>query len=110
MNWTTLSLVTLLAALLGACTREPAPPVAPAGPHYRVVTQWGTPGKEPGQLDSVQGLAVDSEGVVYVADAGNCRVQVFASTGQFVRTWGACGEGHGELRKPVDVAVAGRQK
>ena len=53
-----------------------------------MVTQWGTPGKDPGQFDTVQGLAVDSEGAVYVADAGNCRVPAFGNTGQFLRTWG----------------------
>jgi DNA-binding beta-propeller fold protein YncE len=38
---------------------------------------WGTYGTGDGQFDSPAGVAVDSEGKVYVADKGNHRIQEF---------------------------------
>jgi len=37
------------------------------------------------------GIAIDKEGLVYVADTWNHRVQVFSSTGEPIRTWGTFG-------------------
>ena len=42
------------------------------------ITQFGSPGAGEGQLDEPVGLAVDEQGRVYVADAWNRRVQIFA--------------------------------
>jgi peptidylamidoglycolate lyase len=44
--------------------------------------QWGTKGKEPGQLDLPHGIALDAAGRVFVVDRQNARVQVFDSNGQ----------------------------
>jgi hypothetical protein len=45
--------------------------------------------KEPGRFGVVGGVAVDRSGHLYVLDAENDRVQVFASaTGQFLASWG----------------------
>ena len=55
------------------------------------------------------GLAVDSEGRVYVLDSGNHRVQVFDQSGSFVRTMGRRGEGPGELSRPSHIAIAGER-
>ena len=74
---------------------------------YRLVGQWGEAGSAPGQLDGVQGLAVSPDGEVFVADAGNCRIQVFDTRGRFLRSWGSCGQ-DGVLRRPTDVAVSPR--
>ncbi len=40
--------------------------------------QWGTAGSAPGQFLEPVGLAVDASGRIYVADAWNMRLQVFA--------------------------------
>ena len=45
--------------------------------------QWGSTGTEPGQFNGVKALAVDAQGNVYAADAGNERIQVFDSEGTF---------------------------
>ena len=49
----------------------------------RFLKQWGSTGTEQGQFNGVKALAVDAQGNVYAADAGNKRVQVFDSEGTF---------------------------
>jgi NHL repeat len=46
---------------------------------------WGSRGSEPGQFNALHGIAVDTQGNVYVADAGNKRIQVFDSDGKATR-------------------------
>ncbi len=41
-----------------------------------------------GQFNEPWGVAVDPDGMIYVADTWNHRVQVFDGEGQFVRKWG----------------------
>ncbi len=55
------------------------------------------------------GVAVDPSGRIYVLDAGNHRVQVFDADGKYMRTFGAEGQGPGELQSPVSVSVAADQ-
>jgi hypothetical protein len=42
---------------------------------------WGFRGTEPGQFNSLRGIVLDTQGNVYVADAGNKRIQVFDGDG-----------------------------
>jgi hypothetical protein len=42
------------------------------------LTKWGSAGSGDGQLNTPEGLAVDGDGNVYVADSGNHRIQKFA--------------------------------
>ena len=44
---------------------------------------WGFRGAEPGQFNSLHGIALDAQGNVYVADAGNKRIQIFDGDGNF---------------------------
>jgi DNA-binding beta-propeller fold protein YncE len=46
---------------------------------------FGTPGTGPGQFNTPHSIAVDDKGLVYVADRGNGRIQVFDGQGNFVR-------------------------
>ena len=92
-------------ALTGCGEQHKEEPAAPVSLVYNVVREWGTPGRADGAFDGVQGLTVDREDRIYAADAENCRVQVFDRDGRFLRAFGACGKGLGELLKPVDVAV-----
>jgi hypothetical protein len=45
------------------------------------IKAWGQRGTEPGQFNSLRGIALDAKGNVYVADAGNKRIQVFDGDG-----------------------------
>jgi DNA-binding beta-propeller fold protein YncE len=45
------------------------------------IKSWGYRGSEPGQFNSLHGIALDAQGNVYVADAGNKRIQVFDGEG-----------------------------
>src|SRR5207247_4948928 len=45
------------------------------------IKSWGQRGSEPGQFNSLRGIALDAQGNVYVADAGNKRIQVFDGNG-----------------------------
>ena len=40
-----------------------------------------------------------------MSDSGNQRVQVFSSTGEFVRQFGGLGSGEGQLQTPFDLAA-----
>ncbi|MCP4292607.1 MAG: 6-bladed beta-propeller [bacterium] len=47
----------------------------------------GKHGKLPGEFHNPRGLAVDSNGNLYVADISNYRIQVFNDRGIFLRQW-----------------------
>ncbi len=47
------------------------------------VKSWGGRGSESGQFNSLHGIALDAQGNVYVADAGNKRIQVFDGDGTY---------------------------
>ena len=57
---------------------------APDGRH---VVSWGEPGTDPGQFNLPHNLATDSEGLVYVADRENHRVQIFDGQGRYQGQW-----------------------
>jgi len=49
---------------------------------------FGSPGSAPGQFQNPRGIKVGPAGFIYVADAGNHRIQKFTADGQFVAAWG----------------------
>jgi ABC-type Fe3+ transport system permease subunit/sugar lactone lactonase YvrE len=71
---------------------------------------WGTPGSGPGQLNRAEGLAVDAQDHLWVADSCNHRVEVFDREGNRIRTLGRAGTGPGDFSYPYDVKIdaAGR--
>jgi len=71
----------------------------------------GGEGSAPGQFLNPRGVTVGPDGFVYVADAGNHRVQKFTADGEFVAAWGRqstldseSGRAQG-FNDPWDVAV-----
>jgi DNA-binding beta-propeller fold protein YncE len=57
---------------------------APDGRH---VVSWGEPGTDPGQFNLPHNLATDADGLVYVADRENHRVQIFDGQGRYQAQW-----------------------
>jgi 6-bladed beta-propeller len=57
----------------------------------RFIRQWGSTGSENGQFTGVKSLAIDAQGNVYVADAGNKRIQVFDGDGNLKSQFGNIG-------------------
>lgn len=66
--------------------------VAKFTPDGVFVKSFGKTGSDNESLNSVRSLAVDSVGNVYVADAGNRRVQVLSNDLNYVRTISGVGE------------------
>jgi DNA-binding beta-propeller fold protein YncE len=58
-----------------------------------------------GQFQMAAGIAVDSSGNIYVADAGAGVVRKFSSTGTSIGTIGSSGSGDGQFNVPVGLAI-----
>lgn len=75
---------------------------AAASPGYTAI---GRSGAALGQFNDPRGLAFDSAGNFYVADAGNNRIQKFTSAGKALLQFGKPGSGQGQLNHPYGVVV-----
>jgi len=51
----------------------------------KFIAQWGGHGKEPGKFEVAHSIAIDGQGQLWVADRENQRIQVFDTTGKYVR-------------------------
>lgn len=69
------------------------------GDSPQLVKHWGELGSEPGQLRYPWDIWLE-EGVVYVTEFGNHRIQKFTRDGQLLESWGSPGEGPGQLKQP----------
>jgi streptogramin lyase len=49
------------------------------------IKTWGKKGKGPGQLDLPHSLVFDAQGLLYIADRNNARIQVFDADGNYIR-------------------------
>src|SRR4051794_34575100 len=66
------------------------------GPNTRVVRLsrdgkfikwWGGKGTDPGQFNVPHSIAIDSKGLIYVADRSNNRIKIFDQAGTFLDQW-----------------------
>jgi tripartite motif-containing protein 71 len=71
------------------------------------ISTLGERGSGNGQLLEPHGVTVGEDGIVYVADTGNVRIQAMDRTGKFITTFGKFGFDDGQLTNPVDVVVDG---
>ncbi len=74
----------------------------------KFLLEWGRHGGEPGEFVRPQGLLLDDEDHVWVADACNHRIQVFDGSGKLLKIWGKQGTGLGELDYPYGIALDGQ--
>ena len=73
-----------------------------------VINESGIAGTAAGALSSPRNVAIGPDGLAYVADSGNHRIQVFDADGRFVRGWGSFGAEPGQFNEPWGVAVDDR--
>lgn len=66
---------------------------------------FGTRGTGPGQLNLPRDVTIGKDGLLYVVDGGNFRVEVFRPDGTFVQTFGAVGRQGGQFSRPKEVAT-----
>jgi peptidylamidoglycolate lyase len=69
------------------------------------LSDWGHKGNGPGEFDTPHSVVVDSRGLVYVADRGNSRIQVFDSEGHFQKSWSSA-----ELGRPWGLALGSNNR
>jgi DNA-binding beta-propeller fold protein YncE len=78
--------------------------------NYKLLRQIGKPSKkhdqaEPGTFSLPEGVAVDSDGNVYVTDTFNDRVEMFDADGQFISAFGKNGDGPADFERPKGIAI-----
>jgi len=86
------------------------PAVSVLAPDGTLLATWGEAGTEDGEFDFTfpdggggPAIAVGQDGLVYVSDVGNGRVQVFRPDGAFVRKFGTFGQGEGQFIRPYQL-------
>jgi sugar lactone lactonase YvrE len=73
----------------------------------KFILQWGSHGDALGQFSRPQGLAIDDQERIWVADACNHRIQLFDNEGHLLTTWGQEGSAIGQLSYPYNLALDG---
>ena len=63
-------------------------------------------GTEDGFFTRPNGVAVDEEGNIIVADSRNDRIQVFSSSGVFITKFGLKGTAPGEFDRPSGICIS----
>jgi sugar lactone lactonase YvrE len=74
----------------------------------KLVRVLGCVGEGDGEFNRAEGLGVDAQDRLYVADSCHHRIQIFSADGKFLTTYGRPGSGRGEMSYPYDVKVDGQ--
>lgn len=75
-------------------------------PDGQYIRRWGSQGRNLGEFSRPQALLFDSEGLLWVADACNHRIQIFDVSGaepELVKHWGEPGPNPGQLKTPYGI-------
>lgn len=71
----------------------------------RLLFTIGKRGSAPGEFNLPRDAVVGEDGLLYVVDGGNFRVQVFDGDGKFVKTFGTIGRQSGQFSRPKEIAA-----
>lgn len=74
------------------------------------LSNFGSSGSGNGQLQDPEGMAFDADGNIYVADAGNNRIQKFDANGNYLSQFGSLGSGNGQFQAPLAIAFDANQQ
>lgn len=72
-------------------------------PTGKFIRRWGNQGSGPGEFSRPQTLVLDENGLLWIADACNHRIQVFdlePKVPRLVKVWGSAGAERGQLKCP----------
>jgi len=85
--------------------------LAAYSPSGELLRQWGEKGTEDGQFQLPGSVALGPDGLLYVPDQGNSRVQKFTREGTFAGKWGSLGKEPGQFGgdQPAGGRFAGPQ-
>ncbi len=71
-----------------------------------VLLKFAERGSGPGQLYEANGMSLDNNGNVYVADTGNHRISKFSPDGRFLLSFGKEGDSDGQMTGDIYVTAA----
>lgn len=60
-----------------------------------LVKAWGQKGVKPGEFSLAHSIVVDRNGLVYVSDRENGRIQIFDADGNYLKSWTSIGNPNG---------------
>ncbi len=97
---------TLFRHLLAVCIISLilSPVSATAEETYKFERLWPTL-QQPWYFGDAEGISVDNDGFVYVADMYSHCIRKFTSDGRFVTRWGGYGKENGKFDAPTQVAI-----
>jgi len=72
-------------------------------PDGSLLFSWGAPGTDPGEFNIVHTVCTDKEGLVYIADRENHRLQIFDPNGKYLTQWN-------NLHRPCGLCIDGEQQ
>ena len=71
----------------------------------KLLFEIGKRGDGPGEFNLPRDAVVGADGLLYVVDGGNFRIQVFDAEGKFLKTFGAIGRQGGQFSRPKEIAA-----
>jgi DNA-binding beta-propeller fold protein YncE len=77
-------------------------------PEGQLVGQIGKAGDVPGELNKPKGVAIDSDGHLYVCDSLQDTVQMFDNNGALVLNFGSNGNNDGQFWMPSGIFIDSR--
>jgi len=69
------------------------------------IREWGSEEYEYDDLSRPQSIVVDGQGLLYVVDSGNHRINVYTREGEQIRSISGPGKEPGKVRWPIDVQI-----
>lgn len=72
--------------------------------HGQLLSRFGKRGTAKGDFSIPKGIAVNEQGLIFVAEALSHRVQIFDPQGNWITTFGKKGSGEGEFSNPESLA------